>query len=857
MGGTASAAELVVNGGPDNITPEQKAEWVDEIGSGGHSIAHNTSLSNNKLELIGGDYSKYKIFGAFAQNGDAKNNTINISSNVSVAGGVIYGGYSENGNVENNTINISGNVSFTGVVIAGGYSENGDAKNNTVFISNSNFENATDIYGATVNSEAGKIENNRVILHDSSFKGNIVGGYDSFSSNDTEYVGDISGNYVEIKNSHINGRIFGGRGFAAKNVSCNVVNIINSKLESDEASIYGGYSNNGNAENNRVNISGLVQLKGLNVDNTNEPLVIYGGYSKNGVVKDNSVVVSNSEFKGQLFGGVAKKEAIGNTVVINNSIITSSGGKAPDIAGGYVDGVGKADNNYVAIVDSIVAGKIYGGISMVIPDSDIDNTALAANTEGSANNNTIYIENSAVAGKIVAGRVVAADDVTSEANNNTIIISGEKTDITSAALVGALDAKKGTGNTLVLDGWSGSATSVAGFDAYSFQNIKNIDDAVLTVDSASNIDADTKFDISFAGSVDLQEGKTVKLIEVSGISLNEKEQEASVGTSLDVAGSIVGGNNGIDFKVDKITLNRQTAVVGSANVAAAEFLTDGGELAVDGLAQINGDEYGFNTFAATHGANSDYDNGTDLKGWNNIVGVGHNAKTEAGDFAWGVFYEGGTGEHDTVNSYNGRVFNVDGKAVYNGYGAAARLSKENGVYYEAGLRAGKLKNDLSNALMDKNGLSYGYKTESDYFAYHVGVGKEVALENGDQLDVYARYYHTQVDGDSFTVAAGDAYSLDKVYSDKVRLGGRYQDNLNDAVKVYYGAAWEYEFSGEGEGTVKGYRMEKSDLGGSTFVGEIGLLMNNPGSAWTVDMALQAYGGQREGVGGKVQATYHF
>ena len=75
--------------------------------------------------------------------------------------------------------------------------------------------------------------------------------------------------------------------------------------------------------------------------------------------------------------------------------------------------------------------------------------------------------------------------------------------------------------------------------------------------------------------------------------------------------------------------------------------------------------------------------------------------------------------------------------------------------------------------------------------------------------------------------------------------------------MYYGAAYEYEFSGEAEGAVKGYAMEKSDLGGSSFVGELGLLMNNPGSAWTVDMALQAYGGQREGFGGKVQATYHF
>lgn len=60
-----------------------------------------------------------------------------------------------------------------------------------------------------------------------------------------------------------------------------------------------------------------------------------------------------------------------------------------------------------------------------------------------------------------------------------------------------------------------------------------------------------------------------------------------------------------------------------------------------------------------------------------------------------------------------------------------------------------------------------------------------------------------------------------------------------------------------QAAVKGYALNKSDLGGSSFVGELGLLMNNPGSAWTVDMSLQTYAGQYEGIGGKVQATYHF
>ena len=102
-----------------------------------------------------------------------------------------------------------------------------------------------------------------------------------------------------------------------------------------------------------------------------------------------------------------------------------------------VKGVGKADDNYVAVVDSTVVGNIYGGLSMVIPDPDVDDEETVTATKGSANNNTIYIENSKIEGTIVAGAVVADNKVTSEANNNTIIISGEKTNIASAALVGA------------------------------------------------------------------------------------------------------------------------------------------------------------------------------------------------------------------------------------------------------------------------------------------------------------------------------------------------------------------------------------------------------------------------------------
>lgn len=72
---TASAAELIVNGGPNNMTAEQKAEWVGEI-QGGYGIAHNISMNNNRLELNGGDYSNYQIKGGYAEHGDALNNSV-------------------------------------------------------------------------------------------------------------------------------------------------------------------------------------------------------------------------------------------------------------------------------------------------------------------------------------------------------------------------------------------------------------------------------------------------------------------------------------------------------------------------------------------------------------------------------------------------------------------------------------------------------------------------------------------------------------------------------------------------------------------------------------------------------------
>lgn len=823
---TAFAAELIVNGGPNNMTAEQKAEWVGEI-QGGYT--ENGNANNNKVSFDGVKFTadRYEIRGGYSKLGDVSGNTIEIDNSNRAYDKDnemmwIAGGETKDGNAENNSIIITdsslygGGYTTTQNALMGGYSHKGDALSNSIDVSGSHLKgyleggrafagNALDnhvvveggslddayVYGAAVDTGDGNIEYNSVSIKNTYVDASeIIGGYGNIGGDNQEvHVGELSKNAVEIVNSSFNGMVCGAMDKGCSELVGNKVMIKESDNISQEngkdynanVDIYGGRSlSDALVQGNTVKIinSSLLLEKRV-ADSENR---IFGGRGK-GVIKENNVTVYNSTFEGQLIGGRCEV------------------------------------NEFASVVGNIVGIK--------------DST--------------------------VVGDVIAAQNKAGMAVDNRILLTGGKTDVSQANLIGATNAEKGKGNTLSLMDWSGKALSVAGFDAYEFNKIKDITKPMLSVGSVNDIDNGTEFSMYFDESVKLTNGQKLTLIASDtaiGTVINES-QTADIGFALEADGALMSDGNNINFEISAIRANHQTDIVGTANAAAASFVADGAQLAVDGMEQINRDEYGFNTFASAYGSNGDYDNGVDMKGWNTMVGVGHNAETESGAFAWGVFYETGSGEMKAENSYRKAAFGVDGKAVYNGYGAAARLSKDNGVYYEAGLRAGKLKNNLNNALMNAALATEGYKTESDYLGYHVGVGKAVALDNGDQLDVYARYYHTQVDRDSFVASGGERYYLDKVYSDRIRVGGRYSDELNEAVKVYYGAAYEYEFSGEAEGSVKGYALNKSDLGGSSFVGELGLLMNNPGSAWTVDMSLQTYAGQYEGIGGKVQATYHF
>ena len=336
-------------------------------------------------------------------------------------------------------------------------------------------------------------------------------------------------------------------------------------------------------------------------------------------------------------------------------------------------------------------------------------------------------------------------------------------------------------------------------------------------------------------------------------------------TTLGVATAVEGiveqsdDNKTVTATIKDVKLADQTKLVAKNRAVAAAFVNQGTDLIADSLDTLSRDgKYGVKTFAAVHGNRSKYDVNSDIKinGWSTIVGVGSETEHNGGDFSWGVFYENGSGNYRTFNSFNNEYFRGDGSLVYNGGGIAARYENVHGVYTEGSLRAGMLKSEMTDALSDGEN-KYGYKSESEYYGAHIGIGQIIPLTESSDLDVYGKFFHTYTEGDSFNVAS-DEFEFDGINSDRLRVGARLTTNKENEFSTYYGLAYEYEFNGDAEMRAAGMGAPTQSFQGSSCMAEIGFnYQPTPDSPWSFDLNMRGYAGQREGATFNVQATYTF
>ena len=710
---------------------------------------------------------------------------------------------------------------------------------------------------------------------------------------------NMEGNTVIVNgvNSNVVDKIYGAEIFAefddkdkTQNLAeKNTVSVQDSQLHSVDISV--AYVDLGKALNNTLEIKNttLVNNPGDLLDQT-----VYAAKVSYGTADSNNLIITDSAASGDIYGAfVDYGSAINNHVTVTN-LKYAEDGNAIQLIGGeshgnflndamddFSDIPAYVSGNSIDIYGENKIAQIYGGWG-----EDSGNNLLIVNNNsiniyGKVESQSIvagYCKNSDVKDNIITlykGSEVKGDIVAGFGGGESAEISGneihllENAKVEKADLFGYQIATNNTYNTydnnLVIDkGWTGTANSVQNFNNIKFNNLvwnTNPDEAVLTTNSGSLDGTNVSFTLQSGQKVNVGESMTLisSSTDLGTIANNGQSLNTTMGVAADVSATLEQTGNKVMATVDNIELNDQTMLVAENRAVAAAFVNQGTDLIADSLDTLSRDgKYGVKTFAAVHGNRSKYDVNSDIKinGWSTIVGVGSETEHNGGDFSWGVFYENGSGNYRTFNSFNNEYFRGDGSLVYNGGGIAARYENAHGVYTEGSLRAGMLKSDMDNALSDGEN-KYGYSSESEYYGAHIGIGQIIPLSESSDLDVYGKFFHTYTEGDSFKVDT-DEFEFDSINSDRLRVGARLTTNKENKFSTYYGLAYEYEFNGDAEMRAAGMSAPTQSLQGSSYMAEVGFnYQPTPESPWSFDLNMRGYAGEREGATFNVQATYTF
>ena len=862
----ASNNSVLVSGGltgfNDNIYGGYARSYVSDV-----SASHNTVSMAGSLRL--GPW--VQVFGGYAKMSggsgmvEAVDNSVSIGDGASldfVVGGEAYGESSAVASSlsSGNFVNVDGGAVR---LIYGGYAiAKGDASavNNTVSISGGSFG---DVVGGEVHSYEGKgtADGNTVTISGGTGTANVVGG----SVQSDSGTASASDNTVSISHASIAGSVSGG--FAPQSE-------VEAQVNRNTVIIGEGATVSGNAAGGAVTGAELggtadantVTVRGGSVDGN-----VYGGFVETGAsASRNTVYVENGTVGGNISGGFAQDngETVsvdGNTVVVSGNTLVSG-----SLSGGSVTGTptgSSADSNTVAVVDGArVAGDVYGG--------------MVSSTESSASYNTVLIRNAAVDGSIYGGEG-AADSAA--AHNNVIIGAGANlssgTSLFGGVVDGAPVSAAGTGNTLFVDSWQGSAARVAGFENLHFvlpAPGAPVDVPMLTVTDARSGD--------FAGSVVTAQlpgvitggraylGETFTLLSDASGAVAQADAGRLVSLQNGYASYFDGvlNNTGtaVQLQLTEVRMNPRIAALTEARAASTGLLNQGADLAADtGLrharAAAGSAGHEWMPFAAGYGGASRYHTGSraDTEGFSGMTGVTGGFESDMGEAVVGAFFEFGRAHLDTFNGFVSGDVNGRGTSRYAGGGLLARFDIGTGPltggYAEGVWRMGNMDTDwYSDDLRDNLNRPADYDLSNHYYGGHVGLGYLLPIGGLFDVDVYGKFFWTHQSGDKADMN-GEIVNFNSVDSRRLRLGMRLDVTLFDTLTPYVGAAWEHEYSGTARAVAQDFSIPDASLKGDSGLFELGLSMEPASGPLVFDVAFQGSTGERDGLGGHLSVLYRF
>lgn len=638
----------------------------------------------------------------------------------------------------------------------------------------------------------------------------IIGGY-VVDGNAKFNTVDIS-NVKFIDSAYIYGGCFGnpdpsapvyysGRNNSNSPVTLNTVTIKDTTFK--DAKIYGGYtSNNVDVTDNTVTISGNTTFESTSYIN--------GGYSESGEANKNSVIISGrTTINGYVYGGRSS-----NVTAEGNSVIISGGTINGHVYGGYADansGSAKANNNKVILVGDKAIYKF------------IDTQGAEQTLNGSGNIN-------------INGAVAGGFSHSGTASGNEIHVYGSNTKV---------------GN-------------IAGFNTLRFfiDDKMTFGETMLTITNTTYPDVsipNDKLAVKVTGKPQASGDKnTITLVHNENGKITQFNNAISVPVEF---GELLTGDGSVALVNDKdlvltlknITVNENGKSLVETRAAAAfvvnnmsDFMLGTGmeqaKAAAGGVTPIDAGTMA--PFAAVGGSNMRYTTGSyvDVNGWNGAVGF---AK-QADKLLFGVAVEHGRGNYD---SYLDNGVHASGDIKSTGGVIFGEYKLDNGVHYDAALRAGRVKSDYSST-------ATSYDESSTYYGFSLGGGKEVAVSDRATVDVYGRYYFSHTNGSDVSIATGEEIDFDAVNSHRLRIGGRYTTTLTEKSKAYAGLAWQYEFGGDAKAAINGYSAPTPSLQGHSAIVEAGYKLN-AGKNLTLDFNLNGAMGKQRGIGGGIGAQWLF
>lgn len=902
---SAGVAENEGDNAVSNILTLDTGADISGNATGGVAVEGAGNALTNTVDVLDTAKVAGAVTGGVSYDGNAKENVVNMAGGTVIRGvtggrtlgtgeaalnqvtiygaaigeeteqfGAVFGGVSAKGMANNNVVKIVGSTT-TYENVMGGYAWESSASGNQVFLTGTNTI-GTSVFGGdgetgASNNELSIQDNSTIGEKDNEDTGYAIGGFthtgDVLSNKltveggtmnyavggYTETGGNAESNELTITSGTVYVEAAGGTTLGTGNASGNQATVSNATIgtETQAGTVYGGHAAKGSAYNNVVELT----------DTTTYDNVV-GGNSWEASASGNKVtILGTSSIGTNVFGGAGKTDAAENTVIIGGS--TQIGGA---VVGAQAE-AGDAERNTVFIQGGTIAEEVIGGDAF----------------GGNANDNAVIVTGGTINGDIIGG--ISNPDTTS---GNTIIIAGGTI---NRSVIGGYGVADGSiiGNTVdILGGTFGKNTSLYGglFIGSDYGTIEgntlNFAAEGITVKNLANFQ-----NINFY--IDKETGSTPALLTVTNVSyiseasvhtFAENTEEIAAGSTItllsapkgiqaestEINGTIIDSNylsrhtsiendgNNLILNVsddDELFLNPDTKLFAETRAAGLALIGNGSDAAaVQGFeaakAAYGEETGGFAPYASIGGFNLRHETGSyvDTNGMAANLGFARQYERDGYVDTLMPFLEYGRSDYTSHLDDGARG---DGDQHYTGGGILYRRDRDDGLHYEAMIRAGRLSGDFKGNI---DGIHASYDSDASYIAAEAGLGKIVSREN-TSLDYYGKFFYTRLGSDSTVIhnsQEDNSYDFDSINSYRTRLGVRWTKEINKKESCYAGIGWAYEFDSDARASWRNFNTPTPTMEGSSGFLELGwkskMTKDNP---WSADFNLTGWAGKQRGI----------